>query len=158
MLGNDPTLVELCDEVSRDAKIETNPSGANVHIRPLEAGGEWSPIGQTPVLKRLPTGAYQLKIELPGYTTILAAVTNPSLELQSLVVAQGSIYEIDPVIHLDPIGTVPEDMVRVPALQYSFTFGGIKIDTVREFAETEDHEVLPHMRNFWEKIKDYISN
>jgi len=31
-------------------------------------------------------------------------------------------------------------------------------ELLREFAETEDHEVLPHMRNFWEKIKDYISN
>jgi molecular chaperone DnaJ len=31
-------------------------------------------------------------------------------------------------------------------------------ELLREFAETEDHDVLPHMRNFWDKIKDYISN
>lgn len=128
VLGEDPTLVELRDEVSNEAKIETDPPGAEVHIRPFEKGGEWSYFGQTPVSNRLPTGAYQLKVELPGYTTVFVAVTNPSFELQSLAAPPGSILQIDPVIHLDPTGTVPEDMVRVPALQYSFTFGGMPIN------------------------------
>ncbi len=28
---------------------------------------------------------------------------------------------------------------------------------LREFAETEDHEVMPESRSFWDKVKDYIS-
>jgi len=30
-------------------------------------------------------------------------------------------------------------------------------ELLREFAETEDHDVLPHSQSFWEKIKDYIT-
>ena len=30
-------------------------------------------------------------------------------------------------------------------------------ELLREFAETEDHEVLPHSRGFWDKIKTYLS-
>lgn len=28
---------------------------------------------------------------------------------------------------------------------------------LREFAETEDHRILPHSRGFWDKIKEYLS-
>lgn len=29
-------------------------------------------------------------------------------------------------------------------------------ELLREYAETEDHDVLPHNKSFWKKIKDYI--
>lgn len=29
-------------------------------------------------------------------------------------------------------------------------------DLLREYAETEDHEVMPHNKSFWKKIKEYI--
>ena len=130
VLGEDPTLADLRDEVSLEAKVESDPAGAQVHIKPYAADEPWTFFGTTPVASRLALGTYQLKVEKAGFEPLLVATTHPSLFLQSLLLARERVVAFDPMIQLDRIGIVPEGMVRVPAIPVSHTFGGMTVGQV----------------------------
>lgn len=57
--------------ISRTFQIKTEPSGAQVYIKPYSIPTkEWTPIGQTPIDSIcLPFGAFRIKIEKEGYAT-----------------------------------------------------------------------------------------
>jgi hypothetical protein len=80
--------------------FQTNPPKADVWV--VEYGAtddEWLPLGKTPFTSReLPFGYYSVRIVKPGFEPILGAAEVP-----------GPPVEFD----LDPMRTLPPDMVRV---------------------------------------------
>ncbi len=80
--------------------IESNPPGADVWVKGyLAANAEWIPIGRTPIAQmRLPFGPIRLKVSKNGYATL-----------------EGTLNSTTVKYTLDPITSVPEGMVRVPA-------------------------------------------
>jgi len=83
--------------------LKTEPEGAQVFLKQyLDVRGEWLPLGKSPVDVRIPLAYYRWKIEKEGFAPVeIAAPTR-----------------LDPV-HLDPISTVPTDMVRIPGGRYA---------------------------------------
>ena len=50
----------------------------------------------------------------------------------------------------------PGDLVVVVMIEIPRKLSGEQERLLREFAETENHEVMPHSRGFFEKIKEYL--
>ncbi|MCU0250417.1 MAG: protein kinase [Vicinamibacterales bacterium] len=83
--------------------VRTNPAGAEVWATGYEPGDEdWVRLGTTPFTTRLlPLGFYRVRVQKPQFDTIIA----------SGEVRGGTTMEFD----LDPAGSLPAGMVRVPA-------------------------------------------
>lgn len=65
VLGDDPALTELLDQVTSPMKIESSPPGAEVKVRPYgDANAEWLVLGKTPVSARPRQGF--LEVQLRG--------------------------------------------------------------------------------------------
>ncbi len=86
--------------------VRSEPPGADVLMKPyLDVGAEWEPVGKTPIEEiRLPLTYYRWKFTRAGSETVEAAAGPEAFNLR-----------------LDPKGTVPQGMVRVPG--GSFTLG-----------------------------------
>jgi molecular chaperone DnaJ len=50
------------------------------------------------------------------------------------------------------------DMIVVLMIEVPAKLTKKQEELLREFAATENHEVLPHNKSFWEKIKDYLGS
>jgi serine/threonine protein kinase len=102
VLPNDPTLRQIHQNISVPTSFRTNPPGAEVWATGYAPDdNDWLRLGTTPFTTReLPWGHYRLRIEKPGFRTILG----------SGEVRGGTALEFD----LDPKGTIPPEMVRVP--------------------------------------------
>jgi serine/threonine protein kinase/pimeloyl-ACP methyl ester carboxylesterase len=102
VLPNDPTLKKIQEDNSFPMSFNTNPPGAEVWVADYDAqDNEWLRLGRTPfTIKKLPPDYYRFRVEKPGFQTILGAgeVPGPPIEFQ-----------------LDTVGSIPADMVRVPA-------------------------------------------
>lgn len=48
------------------------------------------------------------------------------------------------------------DLIVVQMIEVPKKLTSKQEQLLREYAETEDHEVMPHSQGFWEKIKDYL--
>jgi serine/threonine protein kinase/pimeloyl-ACP methyl ester carboxylesterase len=101
VLPGDPALQQARREWSIPMPFQTNPPGAEVWVAEYGAtDGEWLPLGRTPFTSReLTYGYHSVRIVKPGFETILGSgeVPGPSMEFD-----------------LDPVGSLPPDMVRVP--------------------------------------------
>jgi formylglycine-generating enzyme required for sulfatase activity/dienelactone hydrolase/predicted Ser/Thr protein kinase len=115
-LPEDPLVDELQSKVSRLVAVSTTPEGASVEFRSVsDPGSEWRSLGTSPVLsERVPAGPFWLKIEKRGFDA-----------MESMFFGVGpyaSPNEPNSVhIALEPSGTVPTGMVRVPG-------GSLRID------------------------------
>ena len=98
-----PGLVELWPIISRPASIDSTPPGAEVVYRKYgDRDGEWRPLGRTPLAKvKVPKGAVEWKVALPGYTDVLD-IGYPDIDLRASYT-------------LDRPQDVPEGMVRASA-------------------------------------------
>ena len=71
----DPLLASLWPQFTRTIKVESDPPGAQLYAKPFaDVDGDWRSLGGTPLEARFPVGArwiQQLKLEKPGYETIL---------------------------------------------------------------------------------------
>jgi serine/threonine protein kinase/pimeloyl-ACP methyl ester carboxylesterase len=101
VLPGDPALQRARHERSMPMEFRTNPPGAEVWVAEYGAtDGEWLPLGRTPFTSReLTYGYHSVRIVKSGFETILGAGDVP-----------GPPMEFD----LDPVGSLPPDMVRVP--------------------------------------------
>ena len=97
----DPMVAKIKAETLWPEPIRSNPRDAQVFARDYtDPQGEWYYLGNTPLdQNRLPHGFYAFRIAKPGYETVFA--TNGGGRLSHIV--------------LDPVGTLPPKMVRVPA-------------------------------------------
>ena len=102
-LPDDPVMEELWKALSATATLETEPTGAVVAIRDVQAAdGEWLEAGRTPSRDvPLPRGVLRRRFAKPGHVTreMVDDLTG---------VARGPV-------RLSRVGDVPEDMVVIPA-------------------------------------------
>jgi len=98
---NDARLQKAVDSCSNVLTVRSDPAGATVRIKPYDdQAAEWTSLGQTPLRDiRLPFGFYVWKFEKAGYEPV-EAVSNS--------------FSGDILRKLDPVGTIPPGMVRVP--------------------------------------------
>jgi formylglycine-generating enzyme required for sulfatase activity len=119
MLPDDPTLKRIHHDNCLPVSIRTNPPGAEVWVTGYAPDdNDWVRLGTTPFTSQeLPWGEYRLRIAKPGFRTILGTGE----------VKGGTTLEFD----LDAEGTIPPEMVRVPA--GTATIPGLDAAAVKAF-------------------------
>ncbi len=104
VLPKDPTLEKLWMASTGEVSMATEPSGADVSIRPYRGDpNAWRTIGKTPLQKvRVPRDSYVWRFIKPGFTAsfYLGEVTEPDGRLEW-------------GLKLRPEGSVPPEMVPV---------------------------------------------
>jgi dienelactone hydrolase len=130
-LPADPALQDLWNRISANAAIDTNPPGATVEIKDyLTPTASWAALGQTPLAKiRIPWGYSRIRISKRGFET---------LEFAHQV--QG---EVSPDLHLtlEPAGSWPAGMVRVPVMRVLSANARIRVLPVRNDFYIDRYEV-----------------
>jgi len=98
---NDPGVQKALDSCSKVLTVQSDRPGAAVRIKPYnDQSAEWTSLGQTPLRDiRLPFGFYVWRFERAGYEPVEAVSDS---------------FSGDILRKLDPIGTIPPGMVRVP--------------------------------------------
>ena len=119
VLPKDPTLEKLFAQATMDVSVESIPPGADVSYRPYRGDpGRWETLGQTPLVKaRVPKGFYFWRIGKRGFenafeiapTWLIAPALAPRLTFR-----------------LDPVGSVPAGMVRVPGGKIGLAIPGLE--------------------------------
>jgi formylglycine-generating enzyme required for sulfatase activity/dienelactone hydrolase len=100
ILDGDPEFGKLRDGLLLPATIISSPTGADVSIKAYnEPDGEWLDLGRTPAAVRLPRGYFRYRVSKAGFPTFEGA--------------SGFGFG-DTLLTLQPEGSVPADMVRVP--------------------------------------------
>ena len=117
-LPGDPTLAKLWPVIATSVSIETEPAGAEVYWKDYDTpGAEWRLAGVTPFKAvKAPRDFLRLEIRKPGYQIIELA--KPSFAL--------SIRPIVEHLKLDPIGSLPENMVRIPTSTTDMQIVGVE--------------------------------
>jgi len=107
ILPNDPTLQGLWTQATVEVSAETVPPGADVSYRPYRGDpGKWTNLGKTPFAKvRVAKNFYLWKIEKPGFEP--AWQIAPTWSIVHNIPARLKF-------RLDPVGSAPAGMVRVP--------------------------------------------
>jgi serine/threonine protein kinase len=111
-LSGEPRLEELRSECSLVLSVFTDPPGADLFWKPADnAKAAWKALGQTPIEKmRLSRESFRWKLEKRGYEAAEGLGTERFLQHWQTVEGQVTLR-----VHLDPLGSRPEGMVRVPA-------------------------------------------
>ncbi len=114
-LTDDTHRKELWEAVSFTATLESDPSGADVWMRPYDSEEQhWEYLGQTPLEDaRFPRGMARLRLELEGYRTLYVA----------------SRWEINN-FKLDPADSMPKGMVRVQGDNFEVFLPGLEHLTI----------------------------
>jgi hypothetical protein len=109
-LGDDSLREELWESVSATANLESEPSGADVWMRPYDSTEDsWEYLGQTPLENvRLPRGLKRFRLELEGYRALYKAGW------------RGGTYR------LDPEDSLPQEMVRVQGDEFEVSLWGLE--------------------------------
>lgn len=112
-IPDDPQLRQLHNTISTVAFIQTTPGDADVFVRDYgDPDDTWERLGRSPLNRiRIPFGYLRWKIVKPGFET-LEAVVKPGFEIG------GSSSGRKIQFRLEPQGTAPAGMVRVPAASY----------------------------------------
>jgi dienelactone hydrolase/predicted Ser/Thr protein kinase len=100
VLPEDPQLKQLWLNQTMLASIKTTPPGALVAVKGYaETDADWIPLGVTPVDQvRVPFGVVRVKVTHDGYEPL-----------------ENTLNSFDVSYALDPVGSVPDGMVRVAA-------------------------------------------
>jgi dienelactone hydrolase len=110
VLADDSLREELWEAVSITANLESEPSGADVWMRPYNSEEQrWEYLGHTPLENvRLPRGMQRFRLELEGHRTLYAAAW------------RGGTYR------LDPADSLPKGMVRVQGGEFEVSLPGLE--------------------------------
>jgi formylglycine-generating enzyme required for sulfatase activity/dienelactone hydrolase len=120
-----PQLTLLLSEISVKASIQSIPAGANVEMKEYtDPNNAWISLGKTPVEQvRIPRGYFRWRLSKPGFTpaegAFEATAAPPNLTFS-----------------LDPEGSIPTGMVRVPGSQFSLNItevGGLGPYRIEKF-------------------------
>jgi pimeloyl-ACP methyl ester carboxylesterase len=105
-LPRDPTLAKLWPSIATTVSMETEPAGAEVFWKDYDTpGADWRSAGVTPIKEvKVPRDFLRLEVRKAGYQTI-------ELARPSFGVRLGPIVEH---LKMDPLGGLPENMVRIP--------------------------------------------
>ncbi len=112
VVPDDPALDRIRQDYAMPMSITTSPPGAEVWATGYTPGDDdWVRLGTTPfTTRRLPMGFYRVRVVKPGFRTVLGTGE----------VRAGTVLRFD----LDAEGTIPDDMVRVPATVASVVMVG----------------------------------
>lgn len=107
VLGSDAKLADMRREVSRIVTLETEPSGAEAFYHDLRPGGEWRPLGKTPLRDAaIPRGYLRLRFDKPGFEPSYAMVT---------AAANGMKFPLYPKEEIPPgMVPVPQTVFNLP--------------------------------------------
>jgi len=116
---HDPELAELFSRVSVNVDVRTEPPGAEIYMKEYRhPEAEWAYLGVTPLEGvRVPVGIFRWKIEKEGYETVLAAASTWGGIADYSGDGPTLMGPADLVRTLDPEGSLPAGMVRVPETQ-----------------------------------------
>jgi serine/threonine protein kinase/dienelactone hydrolase len=119
VIPDDPELKKLWNGMSRVLSVKTVPDQANVYMKDYRSvDGNWESIGTSPVSSvRVPIGLLRWKIEKQGYQTIERSDRYPPFMNPGQNVVLTFV--------LDKNGSKPEDMVRVPAREFTLEIPGL---------------------------------
>jgi dienelactone hydrolase len=110
-IPDDPRLAQVIDRSTLRIDVDTEPRGASVYVKPYVAPEEeWELLGVTPIRDlQIPVGIFRWRIEKEGYEPVEVAETSWGVDVagDTLVVPQNFFRR------LDPVGSIPEGMVRV---------------------------------------------
>ena len=106
-LPNDPTLAKLWPSIATTLSIDTEPAGAEVFWKDYDTpAADWRLAGVTPIKEvKVPRDFLRVEIRKAGYQTIEMAT--PSFSFSMRPTAQH--------LKMDRLGSLPENMVRIPA-------------------------------------------
>lgn len=111
-IPDDSALIKLWPKISRHVSIATDPPGAEVSWKDYDRPGDsWKTTGTTPFKElKIPFGI-RVKIEKPGYQTIVLTSGRVGTENS---------------IKLDSLGTLPDNMVRIPSARPGMYIVGLE--------------------------------
>jgi dienelactone hydrolase/predicted Ser/Thr protein kinase len=116
VLPNDSTLEKLWTQATMEVSVESDPPGADVFFRPYRGKADaFESLGKTPLARvRVPKGFYFWRIVKPGYEAAYR-------------IAPGWSYGFgrSSTCRLDPAGSVPAGMVRVPGGKIGLAIPGL---------------------------------
>jgi eukaryotic-like serine/threonine-protein kinase len=100
---DDPALRQLMERITLPIAVNTEPSGADVWVKGYGTPDtRWERLGSTPVQLRIPYAMMHWRITRSGYETFEGAPLS------------GASFAALAALALDPAGSRPADMVRVP--------------------------------------------
>jgi serine/threonine protein kinase len=110
VLPKDPSLRKLWMRATGEVSIASEPSGADVSIRPYRGDpNAWESLGKTPLVKvRVPLDDYLWRVVKPGFAASFFIGDPP------VVFPPGIYSRLDLTLKLRPAGGVPPEMVVVP--------------------------------------------
>jgi eukaryotic-like serine/threonine-protein kinase len=124
VIPKDPALLKLWPEISLEIAVHTNPTGADVYMKPYRADERsWRYVGPSPVEHlKIPFGVMRWKASKQGFDT--AEVLSDTLEgmKRLLLPSTGSTLNIS----LTANGTIPEGMVRIPGGSVQVLISGME--------------------------------
>jgi formylglycine-generating enzyme required for sulfatase activity/dienelactone hydrolase len=105
-------LEQLLDLVSKEAGFTSEPTGATVWSKPYaDPSAPWTLIGVTPIAKkRMADIVFRFKVEKAGFTPLTVAAVPWAYDASTAQIGPGKI-----AFRLEPEGSLPAGMVRVPA-------------------------------------------
>jgi eukaryotic-like serine/threonine-protein kinase len=119
VLPGDPELKALLFDATIDASVQSDPPGAEVSYRPYRGDpAVWERVGVTPFQKvPVPRGWYVWRATRPGFTTgyVIAPTWISAFR-----------YPLALRFRLDPEGSLPADLVRVPGGATALPFPGLE--------------------------------
>jgi formylglycine-generating enzyme required for sulfatase activity/dienelactone hydrolase len=118
VLPDDPTLQSLWTQATVEVSAETVPPGAEVSYRPYRGDPlKWETLGRTPLSKvRVAKDFYLWKVEKPGFV--------PTWQIAPTWTIVHNI-PVRLAFRLDPEGTTPPGMVRVPGGKVGLEIPGL---------------------------------
>lgn len=105
-LPGDPTLAKWWPSIATTLSIDTEPAGADVYWKDYDTpAAEWRFAGTSPLTEvKVPRDYLRLEIRKAGYQTIELAMPSFSISIRPIVQH----------LKMDPLGSLPENMVRIP--------------------------------------------
>jgi hypothetical protein len=106
-IPGDSSLKKLWPAISSNVSTKSDPPGAKIYRRDYDATDtNWIFVGETPLDNiRIPYSFSRIKLEKEGFYTVYDVSNSMQLNLRDY--------------HLDTLGTLPKNMVRIPGIKIS---------------------------------------
>ena len=126
-LPHDPTLAKLWPSIVNTMSIDTEPAGAQVYWKDYDTpAAEWRFSGVSPLKDvKVPRDYLRLEIRKAGYQTIELAMPSFALGIRPIVQH----------LKLDPLGNLPQNMVRIPTSTTDMEIVGLEKSGPKEVPE-----------------------
>jgi len=112
-VSGDAEFASLWPKLSVTRSVTSNPSGAAVYVRDVALRSDWQLLGYTPLDRiRIPAAVCRWKFDKPGF------------EGRQFIATPVGPWAVPAAFDLTPAGSLPPDMVKVPAGPLQLTLTG----------------------------------